>query len=74
MEWDIIGAPPTVSSVSWSRIPAASPLPRASGTGVNVASSDAPVIAVPWGSSGASISKGRGAEPSPHLDSHSKGS
>jgi len=74
VEWDSIGAPPTVSSVSWSRISAATPLPWVSGTGVNVESSDAPVTTVPWGSSGASISKGRGAEPSPHLDSSPKGS
>jgi len=74
MEWDIIGAPPTVSSISWSRISVATPLPWASGTGANVASSEAPVTAVPWDSSSASIGKRRDAEPSPHLDSRSKGS
>ncbi|KAI9456783.1 hypothetical protein F5148DRAFT_364836 [Russula earlei] len=68
--WDIISAPPTVTSIR-NYISAATPTPWVSGTAGN----DAPVTAVTWGGSSASMSEGRGAEPSPpRLDSHPTGS
>lgn len=65
LEWNVAGAPPIVGGFPRGHI-------WVSGTAVNV---DTLVNEVPLGSSSASISEGRSAEPSfPRLDSHPKGS
>jgi hypothetical protein len=68
LEWNVAGAPSVVGGSPRGHI-------WVSGTSVNAASSDTLVNEVSLGSSSASISEGRSAEPSFHrLLSHPKGS
>ena len=67
LEWNVAGAPPIASGSPRGHM-------RVSGTAVNAASSDILVNEVPLGSSSASTSEGKSAEPSfPRLNSHPKG-
>jgi hypothetical protein len=67
LEWNVIGAPHTVTGVSRNRICTGTPVPRVPGNTVNAASSGALVTSVPWGSSSASIGEERSAGSfSPH--------
>jgi len=61
LEWNVVGAPHTVTGVSGNRICTATPVPRIPGNIVNAASSAALVTSVPWGSSSASIGEERSA-------------
>jgi serine/threonine-protein phosphatase 2A activator len=74
LEWNVVGAPHTVTGVSWNRICTATPVPRVPGNTVNGTSSAALVTSVPWGSSSASIGEERSAgSSSPRLcNSHLK--
>lgn len=64
LEWNVIGAPYTVTGVSRNRICTVTPVARVPGTTVNAASNGALVTPAPWGSSSASISEERGASSS----------
>ena len=64
LEWNVIGAPCTVTGVSRNSICTATPVPRVPGTTVNVGSTAALVTPAPWSSSSASIGEERGARSS----------
>jgi len=75
LEWNIVGAPPPETGIPRTHICTPTPVRWVSGAAVHAAGSETVVTAVPWGSSGASISEGRSAEPSfPRPNSHPKGS
>lgn len=64
LEWNVIGAPFSMTGVSRNRICTATPVPRIPGTTVNAASTGAIVTPAPWSSSSASIGEERGARSS----------